>query len=88
MKITRVVNGVEMRFELTESELVTAYYKWQNMIDKEDIQSVLDEENMSVTNEQLDLIADAFRDLLYIDETWRAHARNAIEQVLKKEKKQ
>ena len=84
MTIKRVVNGVEMSFELTESELMNAYYEWSNEIDKEDVQTVLDEMNLSVTDEQLDLIADTFRDYLSNDDSWRYHAKYAIKMILNK----
>ncbi len=84
MKIKRNVNGQEMEFELTDSEHMKAYYEWQNYVDKEDIQNVLDEMELSATDKQLDLIADNFRDYMANDDSWRYHARYAINEVLKK----
>ena len=84
MTIKRIVNGTEMSFELTESELMHAYYEWQNEIDKEDVQTVLDEMSLSVTGEQLDLIVDTFRDCLSNDDNWLYHAEYAIERILNK----
>ena len=83
MKIKRNVNGQEMEFELTNDEHMIAYYEWQAEIDKEDIQSVLDEMGLSATDEQLDIIADNFRDYMAEDDSWRDHAEYAINEILK-----
>lgn len=84
MIIKRVVNGIETSFELTDTELMHAYYEWRNEIDKEDVQTILDEMNLSVTDEQLDLIADEFRDYLSNDDSWRYCAKSAIQMILNK----
>lgn len=82
MKIKRNVNGQDMEFELTFDEHMKAYYEWQAEIDKEDVQNVLDEMGLSATDEQLDVIADNFKDYMAGDDSWRYHARNAIKEVL------
>ena len=83
MKIKRNVNGQEMEFELTDWECRTAFYEWHEGVDKEDVQTVLDEKELTVTDEQLELIADRFRDYMSEDDTWRYCAENAIYDVLK-----
>jgi hypothetical protein len=84
MIIKRNVNGQEMYFELTDEECRKAFYEWYEYCDKEDIQTVLDEMELDATDEQLDLIADKFRDYMSEDDSWRYHARYAINEVLKK----
>ena len=86
MKIKRNVNGQEMEFELTDMECMHTFYEWRNECDKEDIQSVLDEMDVSATDEQMDLIADKYRDYLSEDDAWRYHAENAIDYVLNETK--
>ena len=83
MKIKRNVNGQEVEFVLTFEEQMVSYYEWQNEIDKEDVQNVLDEMGLTATDEQLELIADKFRDYMSEDDSWRYHARSAINEVLK-----
>lgn len=83
MKIKRNVNGQEMEFELTDWECRTAFYEWHEAVDKEDVQTVLDEKELTVTDEQLELIADRFRDYMSEDDTWRYCAENAIYDVLR-----
>lgn len=83
MKIKRNVNGKEIEFVLTFEEQMVSYYEWQNEIDKEDVQNVLDEMGLTATDEQLELIADKFRDYMSEDDSWRYHARYAINEVLK-----
>ena len=82
MKIKRNVNGQEMEFELTDSECMHAFYEYHNDVDKEDVQTILDEKGLTATDEQLDLIADKFRDYMSQDDSWRYHAKNAIYDVL------
>lgn len=84
MKIKRNVNGQEMEFELTYDEHMNAFYEWHNECDKEDIQSVLEDMELTATDEQLALIADKFRDYMSCDDSWRYHAEYAINEVLKK----
>lgn len=83
MKIKRIVNGQEMEFELTDSEQMQAFYEWHDECDKEDIQSVLEDMELTVTDEQLSLMADKFRDYMSCDDSWRYHAEYAINEVLK-----
>ncbi len=83
MKIKRNVNGKEIEFVLTFEEQMMSYYEWQNEIDKEDVQNVLDEMGLTATDEQLELIADKFRDYMACDDSWRYHAKYAINEVLK-----
>ena len=83
MKIKRNVNGQEMEFELTAGEHMKAYYEWQEETDKEDVQTVLDEMELTATDEQLNVIADNFRDYIAGDDSWRYHAKCAINEVLK-----
>ena len=83
MKIKRNVNGQEIEFVLTFEEQMVSYYEWQNEIDKEDVQNVLDEMGLAATDEQLELIVDKFRDYMSVDDSWRYHARYAINEVLK-----
>ena len=83
MKIKRNVNGQEMEFELTDSECMHAFYEWHAECDKEDVQTVLDDMGLTATDEQLDLIADRFRDYMSEDDSWRYHAEYAINEVLK-----
>ena len=71
MKIKRNVNGQEIEFVLTFEEQMVSYYEWQNEIDKEDVQNVLDEMGLTATDEQLELIADKFRDYMSEDDSWR-----------------
>lgn len=82
MKIKRNVNGQEMYFELTDNERMHAFYEWYAKCDKEDVQNVLDEMKLTATDEQLELIADKFRDYMSNDDSWRYHARYAINEVL------
>ncbi len=84
MKIKRNVNGQEMEFELTFEECRKVFYEYREECDKEDIQDVLDDEDLSVTDEQMKLIVDRYRDYLSEDDTWRYCAENAIDYVLNK----
>lgn len=84
MKIKRNVNGQEMEFELTHYEHMHAFYEWRDECDKEDVQSVLDDMELSATDEQLVVIADRFRDYMSNDDSWRYHAEYAINEVLNK----
>ena len=86
MKIKRNVNGKEMEFELTDMECMHTFYEWREECDKEDIQNILDDEDLSITDEQMDLIVDRYRDYLSEDDTWRYCAENAIDYVLNKNK--
>jgi hypothetical protein len=83
MKIKRNVNGQDMYFELTDSEKMQVFYEWHNECDKEDIQNVLEEMELTATDEQLDLMADKFRDYMACDDSWRNYASLAISAVLK-----
>ena len=60
-----------------------AFYEWHAECDKEDVQNVLDEMGLTATDEQLELIADKFRDYMSEDDSWRYHAKYAINEVLK-----
>lgn len=82
MKIKRNVNGQEMEFELTFEEQRKVFYDYRTECDKEDIQDILDDEDLSVTDEQMSLIVDKYRDYLSEDDTWRYCAENAIDYVL------
>ena len=86
MKIKRNVNGQEMEFELTFEECRTVFYEYRKECDKEDIQNILDEEDLSATDEQMDLIVGKYRDYLSEDDTWRYCAENAIDYVLNETK--
>lgn len=82
MKIKRYVNGKDVEFELTCDELMWAYYEHQELVDKEDIKDVLKEMRVWVSDTELELIVDVFRDYLSEDDNWRLHAKNAIKEVL------
>ena len=83
MKIKRNVNGQEMEFALTDLECMHTFYEWHAECDKEDVQTILEEMGLTATDEQLDLIADRFRDYMSNDDSWRYHAEYAINEVLK-----
>lgn len=82
MKIKRNVNGQEMEFELTDKECQEVFYEYRDECDKEDIQNMLDDMDLSATNEQISLITDKYRDYLSDDDTWCYCAENAIDYVL------
>lgn len=86
MKIKRNVNGQEMEFELTDSECMHVFYEYREECDKEDVRNILEEQDLSATDEQISLIVDRYRDYLSEDDTWRCCAENAIDYVLNETK--
>ena len=82
MKIKRNVNGQEMEFELTHEELYKAFYEQEREYHKEDIQSVLEEKGLIVSDEQLDLIVSEYDDYLSELDGWRYAAEEAISTVM------
>lgn len=86
MKIKRNVNGQEMEFELTFEECRNVFYEYQEECDKEDAQNVLDDMELSATDNQIDLIVDKYRDYMSNDDTWYICMESAIDYVLNKNK--
>ena len=82
MKIKRNVNGQEMEFELTHAELYKAFYEQERECHKEDIQSVLEEKGLIVSDEQFDLIVSEYDDYLSELDGWRYAAEEAISTVM------
>ena len=59
MTIKRMINGVEMEFELTQHEMWGAYREQEHEFDKEDIRSTLEQIDddripSTLTDEQID----------------------------------
>lgn len=82
MKIKRNVNGQEMEFELTHEELYKAFYEQERECHKEDIQLVLEEKGLIVSDEQFDLIISEYDDYLSELDGWRYAAEEAISTVM------
>ena len=86
MKIKRNVNGQDMEFELTCEEIYQAYYEQDRKFNQEDIESILEEQGLSVSFRQFQEIMDRFEDFLSNDDSWRYHAEAAIDFVLNETK--
>ena len=82
MKIKRNVNGQEMEFELTSEELRTIFYEQRKEDYKDDIQSMLEEKGILVSDEQFYLIVAKYEDYLMELDEWRYAAENAIDAVI------
>ena len=80
MTITRIIDGVERAFELTDDELIAAYREKQAEYDREDVENFIDadgeflEEDNDLTHEQLLSLAPAiterYRHYLDNSEGW------------------
>lgn len=86
MKITRIVNGEPMEFELTPSELTDAYQEKEMEYDKLDCQEVYDLEfedcSVEMTDEILTWCAKYYRKEIDDSGDWYAHARSAVSYVI------
>lgn len=86
MKITRIVNGIPMEFELTPSELTDAYQEGQEEYDKADCQAVYDGEfydcSVEMTDEILTRCAKYYRKEVDDSGDWYAHAKSAVSYVM------
>lgn len=93
MKIKRVVNGTEMEFELTYSEMWDAYMEEQHNCDREDVLTAfdyMDEEDMiatyGVTMGEIEPLVDAmayrYRKYMEMDDSWGYNREEAIRYIL------
>ena len=78
MKIKRNVNGQEMEFELTSAEMYQAFWEQEREYYKEDIQSVYEEKDLMLTNEQFRVAVGLYEKYLSYDDSWRDAAEEAI----------
>lgn len=78
MKIKRNVNGQEMEFELTSEEMFKAFWEQEREYYAEDIQSVADDQGLSMTPEQFDNAIYLYKKYLSNDDNWRYVAEEAI----------
>ena len=86
MKITRIVNGIPMKFELTPLELTEAYQEKQMEYDKLDCQEVYDMEfencSVEMTDDVLTWCARYYRKEVDGSGDWYAHAKSAVSTVM------
>ena len=82
MKIKRNVNGQEMEFELTSEEMYKAFWEQEKEYHKEDIRGILEEREISASDEDIEYIVSKYEDYLSEDDSWRYAAEEAIDDVI------
>lgn len=78
MKITRNVNGQEMEFELTSAEMYQAFWEQERSYYADDIQSVIEDKGILMTDDQFHRAIDLYKKYLSNDDRWRYVAEEAI----------
>lgn len=86
MKIKRVVNGQEIEFELTGAELTQAAKEESKYNDREDLETVIDEdfdEEVKLTEKEMTAAIELYKKYRSNDDQWRYDAENAINEIIK-----
>ena len=86
MKIKRVVNGQEVEFELTGIELIQASREQDEYDNRDDLETVLDEDfdgEVELTETEFTEAIRLFRKYRSNSDEWRYDARDAISEILK-----
>lgn len=78
MKIKRNVNGQEIEFELTSEEMFEAFWEQEREYYKEDIQSIAEENDLTLTDVQLMIALVLYEKYIGSDNSWRYAAEEAI----------
>lgn len=78
MKIKRNVNGQEMEFELTRDEIYEVFWEQERSDYADDIQSVIEDEGILMTDEQFHRAIELYKKYLSNDDSWRYAAEEAI----------
>lgn len=78
MKIKRNINGQMVEFELTREEICQVFQEQEKENHKDDIQSVLEEKEIFVSDEQFEMAVCLYKKYLSNDDSWRYAAEEAI----------